>query len=453
MSEIGLDLLSFFRSDNILISMIFVAFSIAIVLTPPQKNKKSLIRFCLQCACIYLVLIASSALVRVLIFWKDFPIYHMFSWNFLSELVVICLYAILFCHYAPLIRLTMAGSLAAAVLICTDLSHYLGHLASEISPYTTIPVLLLTYGLLAAFAIFEARKSLDHVTEFPRFGAVLISVINLLTITMAFLTQTLDTAFMTPSVYSMIVYAILLILTFTSYLSLYHICIEHEETARLKMENSIMRIGAEQVTLANQNLSDLRKIRHDLRNSYTYMSGLLKNGSYQELEQVIDSFNPDRLTPSFYVDCGNSTINAILTAESSKAHAKGIRLQTTLTVPPKLPFKTADLFSVLSNLIGNAVEADLRFGIQDDVLVQISLKEQYLYICVRNSLPASVDRAAVLKLQTSKKHPEEHGLGTKIVQRIAEKYNGYFLTDIDGRQFIAEVLLDMMYEKNDGKNR
>ena len=69
-------------------------------------------------------------------------------------------------------------------------------------------------------------------------------------------------------------------------------------------------------------------------------------------------------------------------------------------------------------------------------------RNSYLYICVKNKLPEGADTERLRALKTTKTDDAEHGIGTKIVQELAEKYGGCAVFDIQNDEFIVEVLLD-----------
>lgn len=440
--------LSLIVKDNTIFRFMVIAFSVVLVLTPPTRNKRGLLFFAFRVAVLEAVMLLTTVILSLYISINELPWFMHITFDTLRNMALVIIYSLFFCKFRPVIKCAMSGSLFAAIHTCMNLSYSLGHLVDLITTQYTFSLVFIIYGFLLAFACFEAHHSLTKVVTLPKFGMILLISTNTLVFIATWTTLLLDTAILSLSIYSVIIYLILLILAFVCYLSTYFICIEHTETYKLKAENQMIRAGVEQIELSRQNLSDLRKIRHDLKNSYAYMYTLLQEEKYDKLSSVLEAFNPENLTPKFYVDCGNKDISAILTVESSKAHAKGIHLQPTLIVPPVLPFESGELFSILSNLIDNAIESNVRFGLTDDITVQIHLKEEYLYICVTNRLPKNTDRVAILQLKTKKEQPEEHGLGTQIVKRLAEKYNGYFLADIENDCFIAEVLLDMMYGKD-----
>ena len=48
---------------------------------------------------------------------------------------------------------------------------------------------------------------------------------------------------------------------------------------------------------------------------------------------------------------------------------------------------------------------------------------------------------------TTKKDSNLHGYGTKIISKIAEKYNGQVKFYLEDQKFIAIAMLDMMMEE------
>ena len=439
--------------DNFLIRSSIVSFSVVYVLSPPVKGQGSRewLKLIGKMALVKMISVLLSVAATMLLNSLNSPLFLLVLAEYVRNTIIVVGYSLIGCRYSRGIKTVMAGTILATIDVCVNLSYSLGHLVDQMVSGLTIPLLVLIYGMVLGMALFQQKFSVVDVPDFPKFGKILIITANTVTILMVLTMQLLDTVILMSGVYSVIVYVVLIIFVFVCYLSVYFICTERNESYRLKIENQMMHAGAEQIALSKSNLEELRKIRHELKNKYTFMWVLLHEKRYEELNTALESFSPHNFTPSFYVDCGNRDISAIMTAEASKAHDAGIRIQHTLFVPPVLPFDSSELFSLISNLIDNAIEADQRYGITDDITVQMNLREEYLYICVTNRLPDTAAAEEVLSLRTKKEKPEDHGIGTQIVRKLAQKYNGHFLTDVQNDRFIAEVMLDMMYGKDGAK--
>ena len=174
------------------------------------------------------------------------------------------------------------------------------------------------------------------------------------------------------------------------------------------------------------------------------MLALLKNKEYENLEDALLEISQQKLRQDGQIDCGNVEVSAILTMEVMKARSKGMNIVTNIVVPPKLPFKNGSLLSIVSNMLDNAMDANERYGVDQEIEICMNLRGEYLYIAVFNYLPANVEKDKLLSLKSSKGNNPEHGLGTRIIQEIAEHYNGYAVFDIQNGMFVTEVMLDMM---------
>ena len=131
-------------------------------------------------------------------------------------------------------------------------------------------------------------------------------------------------------------------------------------------------------------------------------------------------------------------------------------LHTKLVVPPVLPFPDDELCSLLSNLIDNAVEECVRLGAYFPKVMEqgVSLSinpgnpsSDYLYIEVRNPTDRKNLARRTGGIVSTKSDAALHGYGTRIVTRLAEKYNGSALFEAKDGIFIARVILDMMLSK------
>lgn len=199
----------------------------------------------------------------------------------------------------------------------------------------------------------------------------------------------------------------------------------------------------EMFRMSEVRLEEMRRLRHELKNQYAYMNVLLENKEYDKLSAYFSELS-DKVTSTVrYVDCGNSTINAIIVAEQGRVSGAEASLECRIVVPPELGIGDVDMCSLLMNLINNAVEyLERNPGLEDrKICLEISLAGKTLLVKVTNSL-AEADRERALGLETSKPDKRWHGYGTRVVRSIAEKYGGSVVFEEHNGRFVAAAILN-----------
>jgi hypothetical protein len=235
-------------------------------------------------------------------------------------------------------------------------------------------------------------------------------------------------------------------------------------SAMCKEQLAVMRLSAEKQRYAAEkelysatesSLHDLRAIRHDLKNQYTYMGILLKEKRYPELSEYFEKLTENLPEQLHYVDCGNIAMNTNLNMMFMKAKREGIEVEHQLVVPPVLPFADADLCTLMSNLLDNAIDEckRLKKNGKEDSIIYLEIKPQGSYLVITSVNPT--DKSELKRgshgLMTTKKDKKIHGYGTDIVSKIAEKYNGLAEFDLSDGKFIAKVMLDIIDTEEKGK--
>ena len=250
----------------------------------------------------------------------------------------------------------------------------------------------------------------------------------------------------------LVAYIFLLLMVIAAMQGIFHMCEEQRKIVELQAEHQRLHSERELVRMTQDNLEELRNIRHDLKNQYSYMQILLSQRRYGELEAYF-RHSSDNLLPQLerQIDCGNRVVNTILNMEAAKGNKAGVRMEYQLVVPPVLPFGEDDLCSVLSNLLDNAIEecARLRRAGREDAFLRLEIYPQksYLFLLCRNT----TDRTELVRsrrgLRTTKGDEQLHGYGTRIISKLAEKYNGCADFDLSEGMFVAKLLLDMTVEE------
>lgn len=248
----------------------------------------------------------------------------------------------------------------------------------------------------------------------------------------------------------LLAYVILLLMELIGIFTLHTMCAEQMNLMQLQIQQVRLQSEREMTQISAETLENLRFIRHDLKNQYAYMDILLEQKRYDELRDYFAG-QIDRIEVLNLIDCGNHALNTVLNMYHSRLKKDGIVTEHQIIIPPVLPFSDEDVCSLLTNLLDNAQEECKRLKKegQKDVTIRLEIHPHSSYLLIR--CENTTDRTTLTYnekgLVTTKKDSNMHGYGTKIISKIAEKYNGQVKFYLEDQKFIAIAMLDMMMEE------
>ncbi len=205
---------------------------------------------------------------------------------------------------------------------------------------------------------------------------------------------------------------------------------ESTELRSVKLQN---RFAAESAAQTRAAIAQVRGLKHELRHHVETMEVLYAAGDYPRLGEYLAGLGAQKeaLPQLYYAE--NFLVNAILAGRLGPAREQGIRVECRAHVPEELAMADADLCTLLSNLLDNAVEACQRLPEGEEPFIRVSMEirqDLLLVTCVNSAVPAT---GAEGVFYTSKPDPDSHGLGIPAMRRVAEKYDGVLeVAQIDG---------------------
>lgn len=246
-----------------------------------------------------------------------------------------------------------------------------------------------------------------------------------------------------PQLYITITLLCVIILLFACYFFIGRNIRAQEENMELSRKAMSLEMSNTLIALNQSNLEQMHKIRHDVKKKFAIMSLMLKNGEYDRLNSYFDEVCEQIIVPCSQVDTGNSAFDLAFNLEISKAKSKGITVSSKLMVPPEMRISEPDLDGLIINLMDNAIEACEKAD-SDKRQIEVSVQVVHNYLVMRFVNTVSEEKLKnALLLETDKPDKELHGYGSKIVDDIAQKYNGHVMRNVDGDDFIVDVMLDL----------
>lgn len=176
----------------------------------------------------------------------------------------------------------------------------------------------------------------------------------------------------------------------------------------------------------NKKYLEISKIRHDFQNQLDTISAMQQNGDNSEINEYIGDIQK-RLSSSKLVRyCDNSVVNSIMTLKLDELNGYEIDTDIILKDCDRLVIDKYDMCSLFANLMDNAIEAVMKVSDKSKRYLQVrsAVSDSYFVIRMINSVCGQLKMDGE-KYISDKKTPN-HGLGTDIIQSIAEKYNGVF---------------------------
>lgn len=110
--------------------------------------------------------------------------------------------------------------------------------------------------------------------------------------------------------------------------------------------------------MINDKIEETRRLRHDMRQHFRVMMGLIQKKEYDELSDYIkeiDDSSQYDLPPVTL--CQNSLIDALLQYYERISEKNGIDFNVNLSASPSLPISDSDLIIILGNLFEHAYDA------------------------------------------------------------------------------------------------
>ena len=168
-----------------------------------------------------------------------------------------------------------------------------------------------------------------------------------------------------------------------------------------------------------QQETQVRRLRHDLRNHLTVIRGLLEKGDEAGAMDYLDQMAGSPALRGTRRICENEAANVVLAAKAETMEQEGVEADFAVSVPRELPVADVDLCALLGNALDNAIEGS-QGGAERRITVRCKADKGLFMLRVENTL----GRAVRPDLATTKADKAAHGFGIPGMREIAERYHG-----------------------------
>lgn len=185
----------------------------------------------------------------------------------------------------------------------------------------------------------------------------------------------------------------------------------------------------------------VRMWRHDIKNHLAILDNI--NVSSELIEKTTELVDKTKL--NLYVQTQNPILDTLINLKIETALENNISIDTDIFYPSSgnTIIENVDLICLFSNLLDNAIESAERVdSAERKISLHVTPQYNLLYINLVNSKAETI-KSASGKFISTKTNPNEHGLGTQIIDRIVKKYNGEITYSESDSDMTVEAIIKL----------
>ena len=165
--------------------------------------------------------------------------------------------------------------------------------------------------------------------------------------------------------------------------------------------------------------TQLRTLRHDLRNHLTVVLSLLEQNEHHRAGEYLRQLLGSTALTGGRRLCEHEAANAVLVAKASQMQQLGLTASFQVQLPASLPVADADLVALLGNALDNAMEAAGK-TVDKTISLVCRTDRGMLVLRVVNALTGE----ETPELTTTKPDKHNHGLGLLQMRQTVRRYGG-----------------------------
>jgi|GEM_PF-6829260 len=297
-----------------------------------------------------------------------------------------------------------------------------------------LPVCMLFYVAIYLFAFRKKGICLADLEHRYLLGVILQSLLFVF-IGIIFLSME-QSAMLNPATRAIFAF-FFLGMFFELYLT-FHLAVKNTQLQEKNSQiNHLLRENEKHLLYQQEQESELRSFRHDLKNHLSLIAELIQSEKYEELQKYMDSISL-KLEETRAIHTNNALADALFSYYAKKAKKSGIRLSITGAFPSQIYIDSLDLCNLLGNLMMNAYEAAEKTTTKE---ITLTIKDENQLLCI-----TEINSTADTSLISKKRDSKNHGIGIRTMHSVVNKYNGTLkystLSNADNNQVMVQITLE-----------
>ncbi len=242
------------------------------------------------------------------------------------------------------------------------------------------------------------------------------------------------------AVYVMIGIACIVMADVATYLFFVIMNKEYEKTLETKLFKQYNEVLMNNLEEVNTYVKEMRIVRHDIKNQLLTIRNYAEDGKNAEIIEYVQKLTNSALPKlSGGINTGNVPLDAVLNVKLAHCKKNDIKMFVYKEKGAELNIPQREIVVLFGNVLDNAIEAATKTKAKK-IVVDISKKNMYLNIVVKNSIDESVLDGNP-ELNTTKSNSEFHGLGIKSVRKIVNSHNGDMRFYEEKKEFVCDIMI------------
>lgn len=220
----------------------------------------------------------------------------------------------------------------------------------------------------------------------------------------------------------------------------YKITIDHQNKLhQMAINRTILDSEQQLLKEMNKNRQNVLKLKHDLKNQYLVVLGLLNNSEIPAAQEYIKT-SLQILEPPAKLYTTNRVLNYLLTEKLSPAIECGIVVEHQLFISETIKLNHDILAVIIGNILDNAIQASLRIK-NDDKKINLLIKQSQDKLIIEISNKFNLSE---LETRASRKN---EGLGIKNIESLVQEIGGLYRHWQEADFYFVTIVLFNIYNK------
>ena len=217
----------------------------------------------------------------------------------------------------------------------------------------------------------------------------------------------------------------------------------------IQTREKIWALNKAQYEMSKENIALINRKSHDLKRQIaalrTVGSPEEQHAAIAEIEQAVQIYEN-----TFHT--GSKALDTVLTREALICGQNHIELSVVADGKLLSFIRSVDLYTMLSNILDNAIEANLRIEEESKRSIHLSVHEKKGLILLQceNPYAGSVMMKDGLP-ETSKADRENHGIGTRSILSTAAQYGGTVRINTQQNMYVLRIIFPSQDASQDEK--